>query len=259
MTFSILVCIKSVIEYAADEAPLLGQRWIDETERPRGMNLYDAHALEAALAMRDHDDTVRITALSAGADGVRATIRRAMAMGADTGVQLAVAEDALLFPERIAAAIADYARPQRFDLVLTGAMSEDAMQGITGPMVAAALGIPCAAAAVALRRRPEQGALTVICEMEAGMAATVRLSGPALVTVQTGRRVPRYPSLSNTLRARRQAIERIAVADVPFPQAAEPLGVAFPARAADCRILEGSPQQKADALLSLFNDKGWLR
>ena len=259
MTYAILVCIKAVAEFAANETPVLGERWIDEADRPRCMNLYDAHALEAALSMRDRMGDVHITALAVGGDGVRDTIRRAMAMGADTGTHLVLDDEACRLPQRIATTIADYARPNRFDLILTGVMSEDAMHGTTGPMIAAALDLPCATAAVKIRRLPDEDALQVVCEMEAGMAETVRICGPALVTVQTGHQTPRYPSLSNTLRARRQAIEQIAAADTPFPKTAEPVGIFFPPRADTCRVIEGSPEQKADALLDFFNDNGLLK
>lgn len=259
MTFSILVCVKAVVDASTVEPPAPGDRWIDTADCEFGMNLYDAHALEVALAMRDADETVRITALSVGGDVVRDTIRRAMAMGADAGVQLAVDGDAPLPAERVAAAVADYARPKKFDLILTGAMSEDAMQGTTGPMIAAALDRPCAVAAVDIRRTPQAGGIEALCEMEAGMAEVVHLSGPSLVTVQTGRRTPRYPSLSNTLRARRQPIEQPETPKRQVVHAARSVGVAFPAQAGTCRIIEGSPVDKADALLTLFNDNGWLK
>ena len=259
MTFSILVCIKAVTEYSPGEEPMLGERGIEDQGLPRCMNLYDAHALEAALGIRDRYDDVHVAALSVGTDPVRGIIRRAMAMGADRGIHLAMDDDAPLPPESVAAAIADYTRPRSYDLILTGAMSEDVMQGLTGPMIAAALDRPCAVAAVEIERSTEDGGLTVVCELEAGMATVVCLSVPALVTVQTGRRTPRYPSLSNTLRSRHQAIERIEPQARCFPRVAQPVGVAFPRRASTCRVMEGSPVQKADALLALFNDNGWLK
>lgn len=259
MTFSILVCIKAVADFSSGDEPVLGEHWIDDTDLPRCMNLYDAYALEAALTMRDRGGDIRIAALSAGSDPVRGTIRRAMAMGADTGIHLAISDAPPLAPERVAAAIADYARAQHYDLILTGAMSEDAMHGVTGPMVAANLDLPCAVAAVEIERQPEAGGLAVVCEMEAGMAEIVHLSCPALVTVQTGRQIPRYPSLSNTLRSRRQLIERVEPTDSAPLQSITVAGVAFPPRASTCRILSGSPGQNADALLALFNDNGWLK
>jgi electron transfer flavoprotein beta subunit len=127
-------------------------------------------------------------------------------------------------------------------------------------MVAAALGQPCAAAAVEIVPDLPDRSLTVTCEMEGGMAEIVRLPCPALVTVQTGRRPPRYPSLSNTLRSRRQPIERVVPADpADHTPLVNTLKVAYPQRASTCRFIEGTVIEKADTLLRLFNGNGWLK
>jgi electron transfer flavoprotein beta subunit len=260
MAFSILVCIKAVPDLAPGGELTLADRWIDETAIDWCMNHYDAHALEAALAIRDATPDVTIDAISAGPDRVRDTIRRAMAMGADAGIHLAMETPGRLSPEAVAMAIADYARHKNHDLILTGAVSEDLMQGVTGPLIAAALDRPCAAAAVEIAPDTADRSLVATCEMEGGMAEIVRLRCPALVTVQTGQRIPRYPSLSNTLRSRRQTIERV----VPDRNAgpASMVGtrqVAFPKRTSTCRVIDGTVIEKADTLLRLFNDNGWLK
>jgi electron transfer flavoprotein beta subunit len=183
-----------------------------------------------------------------------------MAMGADAGIHLAVETPGRPSPEALALAIADYARHKNYDLILTGVMSEDLMQGVTGPLIAAALDRPCAAAALEIVPDMADRSLVATCEMEGGMAEMVRLRGPALVTVQTGRRIPRYPSLSNTLRSRRQPIERVVPARMadPMPRI-ETRQVAFPQRTSTCRIIDGTVIEKADTLLRLFNDRGWLK
>jgi electron transfer flavoprotein beta subunit len=257
MSFSILVCIKTVPDPASAGDLAITGRWIDETTLAWCMNHYDAHALEAALSIKDQYSDVTVDALSAGPERVRATIRRAMAMGADAGIHLDMdAAD----PPTIALAIAHYAKNKNYDLILTGAISEDAMHGVTGPMIAAALDLPCAAAAMRIIPDRADRSLRVTCEMEGGMTESGRLSCPALVTVQTGRQVPRYPSLSNTLRSRRQAVERLIPPDAagPIPPL-ERLCVAFPRRATFCQIIEGTPVRKADQLLRLFGDNGWLK
>ncbi len=260
MAFSILVCIKAVPDLASGGALTIAGPWIDETAIGWCMNHYDAHALEAALVIRDTADDVTVDALSAGPDWVRDTIRRAVAMGADTGIHLAVNALGRLAPTTVARSIARFAGTKKYDLILTGAMSEDEMQGITGPMIAAARDLPCAAAAVEIALDVPGRSLTATCEMEGGMAEIVRLPCPALVTVQTGRRVPRYPSLSNTLRSRRQAIERVVPAETATPTPpVETLNVAFPQQTSSCQIIEGSMIEKADTLLRLFNDNGWLK
>lgn len=260
MAFSILVCIKTVPDLASGGELTPAGRWIDETTIDWCMNHYDAHALEAALAIKDATPDVTVDALSAGPDRVRDTIRRAMAMGADTGIHLAMETAGRPTPEAVALAIADHARDRNYDLILTGAVSEDLMQGVTGPLIAAALDRPCAAAAVEIAPDMADRSLVATCEMEGGMAEIVRLRCPALVTVQTGQQPPRYPSLSNTLRSRRQPIERVVptrLADhAPMVETRQ---VSFPQRESTCRFINGTVIEKADTLLRLFNDNGWLK
>ncbi len=260
MPFSILVCIKAIPDLASGEPMAIAGPWIDETAIGWCMNHYDAHALEAALAIKDAATDVTVDVLSAGPDRVRNPIRRAVAMGADSGIHLAVNAVGRLAPATAALSIARFARTKKYDLILTGAMSEDAMHGLTGPMIAAALDLPCAAAAVEIALDLPDRSLTATCEMEGGMAEIVRLSCPSLVTVQTGCRIPRYPSLSNTLRSRRQAIERIVPAvTVDHTPPVDILGTAFPQQTTSCQVIEGTLIEKADTLLRLFNDNGWLK
>lgn len=260
MGLSILVCIKAVPEPTAGDIPLFENRWIDEDGLAWRMNPYDACALEAALSIKDANDDVFVTALSAGPERVGAVIRRAMAMGADTGVHLAMETDGRPAAGSVASAISDYAGLRDVDLILTGAVSEDLMQGITGPMIAAALNWPCAAAATAVVADMVERSLTVDCEMEGGASQRVRMALPALVTVQTAGRQPRYPSLSNTLRSRKAAIERVVYRSID-PPALSPatIHIARPQPQTICRVIEGTAAEKADALLRLFNDEGLLR
>jgi electron transfer flavoprotein beta subunit len=224
------------------------------------MNSYDACALEAALAIKDAAPQITVDALSAGPEFVRPVIRRAMAMGADAGIHLPLEADECTSAETVAATIAHYTEGKSYDLILAGVISEDLMQGVTGPMVAAALDRPCAAAAMAIDLDCSNRSLDVSCEMEGGMSERIRLALPALVTVQTGGWQPRYPTLSNTLRSRKQPIQRVETDrgknDV---NAVRTLGLAPPPPASACRIIEGTPAEKADQLLSLFDEKGWLK
>ena len=260
MTFSILVCIKAVPDLDSGGKLVLAGHWIDESAIAWCMNLYDTYALEAALAVKDAHPNVRVDALSAGPDRVRTTLRRAMAMGADAGIHLTTNAVGRTDPMITALAISRFAGTKNYDLILTGAMSEDEMNGTTGPMIAAALNRPCAAAAMEIVANLQAGILTVTCEMEGGMAEIVRLSCPALVTVQTGRQIPRYPSLSNTLRSRRQKLEQVTPAETAgHLPTIETRGVAFPQQTTSCQVIEGTLIEKADTLLRLFNDNGWLK
>ena len=259
MAFSILVCTKAVPDLTTGEPLTVDGTVIVRKNHLWCLNPYDAHALEAALSIRDaHGATV--DALSVGDETARPVIRRAMAMGADTGIHIAMSPEDCHCAATVAQAIADVANRKKYDLILTGAISQDLMQGITGPLVAAVLDWPCATAAVDIVLDMAQRTLTVVSELEGGMTQRFLLALPALVTVQTGGRQPRYPSLSNTLRARRQTL-----LEVDVPKTAPDWGglhrtnLAAPQPISNCKIIEGTPEEKADRLLKIFDAKGWLK
>ncbi|WP_319524616.1 hypothetical protein [uncultured Desulfosarcina sp.] len=260
MAFSILVCIKAVPDLSSGQKLVVEGDRIAQADIEWCMNSYDACSLEAALAIKDAEPQVTVDALSAGTEVVRPVIRGAMAMGADAGIHLPLEVDECTSAETVVAAIARYAEEKEYDLIFAGAISEDLMQGITGPMVAAELDRPCAAAAMAIDLDCSSKSLDVSCEMEGGMSEHIRLALPALVTVQTGGWQPRYPTLSNTLRSRKQPIQRVeANQGKADASAVRTLGLAPPPPASACRIIEGTPAEKADRLLSLFDEKGWLK
>lgn len=260
MGLSILVCVKAVPDFSEGVVLVPEGAWIAEDDLARHMNPYDAHALEIALTLKEEIPDVRVDAVSMGGRHVEAVIRRAMAMGADHGIHLDCGPGSLHSPEMIASAIAGYARDKDYDLILTGAISADAMNGVTGPFIAAMLDLPCASGATELAFHAEEKSLTLSCELEGGLSEILCLSCPALVTVQTGNRTPRYPSLSNTLRTRKQALEEITISfDTNRTGQAIPLECFFPEQTSDCVILEGSPAEKADTLLAMFHNNGWLK
>ena len=111
-------------------------------------------------------------------------------MGADAGIHLAMSANACRSSETVANAIAHLAGEKEYDLILTGAISEDLMQGTTGPLIAAALDRPCAAAALEIVPDKASHTLEVACELEGAMTEHIRLSLPAVVTVPATRPFP---------------------------------------------------------------------
>ena len=257
---NILVCIKEVpvgeMRLRVDGS---GQ-WIEAgRDDDYVMNRYDEFALEEAVRIKEHLAGTTVEVLSVGPDRCRAAIRRALAKGADTGIHIQGPESGCLSAGEVAAAIAGFCRSRAYDLVLTGVISEDLMQGVTGPLLAARLGMPCAAAVIRQRVAPDRGTVQAACELESGWTVDVRLALPALLTIQSGINRPRYPSLSNMMRSRHQELKTL-----PLPPLAgvenEPRVTALsePAVSSDANFLQGSPEEKADALLDLLIEKGVL-
>src|ERR671932_1412848 len=121
---NIVVCIKQVPDpdvppthFKIDEA---AKRVVPPAGVSPVMNGYDAHALEAALRLKEQLGG-KVTVVSLGPDSARDSLKRAIAMGADAAVHVndpALNEvDSTTMPQALAAAIK---KLEHYDLVLSG-------------------------------------------------------------------------------------------------------------------------------------------
>ncbi|ABW67727.1 electron transfer flavoprotein subunit beta/FixA family protein [Desulfosudis oleivorans] len=256
----ILVCVKQAAQLTDPELPAEGGTIrLADLEPEYDINYYDTFAVEEAVRLKETLPDVTIDAVSVGPDRVETTLRRALALGADNAIHVHT-PDMSMMPAATVAHLIDRSTADRdYDLILAGVMSEDAMQRMTGPMVAALRGLPCATSVIKTRLDMEKKAVTVVCELEGGLHETVELALPALVTVQSGINLPRYASLSNRLRARSQAIEVVRVDPADIPDTGVAFGPLFvPAKTGGGEILTGTPREKAESLISRLHEKSIL-
>jgi electron transfer flavoprotein beta subunit len=252
----ILVCVKQVPD---TESPLeidAGAQWIRIDNRIAfRMNRYDEYALEEALLIKEARGGV-IDAISVGPPRVESVLKKSLEKGADNGIHILLDSEGYISPGVTSSFIADWARDRRYDLILAGAMAEDDMQCQVGPLIAARLGIHCATAVVRKDIDRSGGAVSVDCELEGGMIETMMIPLPALLTIQTGINRPRYPSLSNVLRAKGAVLTRV---DAPGHGSAERLTfLSYPQRAMKGIVLDGTPQEKAVKLIAFFHEHSLL-
>lgn len=256
----ILVCIKEVpagdMQIRIDDSG----RWIEAGGHDDYvMNRFDEYALEEAVRIKEYFAGTTVTVLSLGPDRCRAVIRRALAKGADTGIHIQDPTPGCPAAETVAAAIAGVCSTRAFDLILTGVISADLMQGLTGPLLAARLKVPCAAAVIRQRIDPGGGTVQVACELESGWTEAVRLTLPALLTIQSGINRPRYPSLSNMMRSRQQELTTLPLDTLAGVENESRLMVlSEPAASSGASFFEGTLEDKAEALLDLLIEKGVL-
>jgi electron transfer flavoprotein beta subunit len=95
--------------------------------------------------------------------------------------------------------------------------------------------------------------------MEGGARQHLEIQLPAVLAIQTGINQPRYPSLSNLLKANRYKIE--TVDSTSFPCVAPRQSVvetSHPPKTRDVRLLAGSLDEKARELYRILNKKGFL-
>ena len=253
----ILVCIKQVCE---SESPIqidAHARWI-QTEAITGykMNRYDEFAIEEAVLLKEAYPGTGIDAITLGPVRSDEVIKRAIGMGADHGVHLVTESEGYLNPFTIASRIADYARDKHYTLIFTGVLSEDLMQGQVGPMIAACLSLPWATAVIYQQIAPDHKSVFAEREIEGGSRDTLELQLPAVLTIQSGINTPRYPSLSNLLRANKQKLETIIADDSGQPVVREKVvRVTYPAKSRCGIFLTGNQQEKAARLLNLLRER----
>jgi len=200
----IAVCVKRV--------PDMEQRFkiagsgtsVDEAGLKYTMSDFDEWAVEAALQLNEKHGGGEITVISLGPDAVQEILRKALAMGADKGVQLKA--DAAPFDGLATArALAAELQGGGYDLILFGKLAVDTSAGVTGPMVAELLGLPCVTAVAKLDVESGRGRAERALE---GGVEVVEFPLPAVVTVDQGLVVQaRYPALKGIMAAKKKPLD----------------------------------------------------
>ena len=203
----VYVCIKPVPDIYAPIQIREG-RLVTEAGR-QVLNAYDASAVEEALVLREaHGGEVHV--VMAGPEKAHEILRKALAMGADSGVHIRTddleAGDSALYARLLAA----FFRDKAYDVLSFGKQSQDTDSGLAGAMVAQRLDLPYATNAVGLQGevQGEEGRLVVRRQGDEGQEMIV-LPFPCLVTCSNDMNDPRIPNLKGIMASKRKPVETI--------------------------------------------------
>lgn len=173
------------------------------------INPYDEYAVEEAVKLREMYGA-EVTAVTVGASQAEKALRTALAMGVDKAVMV-VSEDESADEYTVSKILANVAKRDSYDIVLSGYMAVDNGSAQIGPRVAEELGIPHVSGATAI----EIEGMTVKVEKDVeGETELIESSLPILITAQQGLNQPRYPSLPGIMRAKKKPLERLTVKDL---------------------------------------------
>lgn len=210
----IAVCVKEV------PGANVPRRHDDATKRlvrdgDQVLNSYDAHAMEAALQLKEAGGDAAdatITAVCMGPEGATRTLQKALALGADDALLVTdpglEGSDILATARALAAALA---KQGPFDLVLLGQQASDSDCWVLPGVLAELLEAPVATQAskldltggtVALERQTELG------------YEKLALTLPAVVSVSDAINTPRYPALKAIMAAKKKPLEKLGLADL---------------------------------------------
>jgi electron transfer flavoprotein beta subunit len=126
-------------------------------------------------------------------------------------------------------------------------------------MTAALLSLPCATAVISENMSKSGDSVVVERELEGGIREVLEMRLPVLLTIQSGINRPRYPSLSNILRAKGQRLESMASDALGVPPARQStVGYSAPAKSRSATVLEGTPGEKAKQLIRILSERHLL-
>ncbi|GAA4517202.1 MULTISPECIES: electron transfer flavoprotein subunit beta/FixA family protein [Sphingobacterium] len=205
---NILVCISNVPDTTTKITFTNNNQEFNTSGVQYIINPYDEIALSKAIDLAGGGANGTVTVITVGDSSTEPTIRKALATGADKAVRVnATPADAWF----VAHQIADYAKKNNFDLILTGRESID----YNGAQVAAILGellnIPSVSVAKGLSI--ENGQATVEREIEGGKEV-LSSSLPLVVGTAEGVAEPKIPNMRGIMAARTKPLEVIEPIEV---------------------------------------------
>jgi electron transfer flavoprotein beta subunit len=205
----IVVCVKQVPDTTA-EMKLDADLRLDRKSVESILNPQDEYAVEEALRIKEKLGAT-VTALCIGPESAKETLRKAIAMGAEKAVL--VTDPALAGSDIVATArvLAAAIRKLPHDLVLCGAESADARDGVVASALAEFLGLP----QHTLTNKLEVSADQLVAHRTSEKGHHVVVSAlPTVVGVTKVINEPRYPSLKGIMASKRVSIDVWSLADV---------------------------------------------
>jgi len=199
---NIAVCVKQVIDTEA-EKKLDPSSWRLDRNVNCILNPYDEYAVEEALRIKEaHGGQVVVVCM--GPEKATDAVRKALAMGADTGVL--VSDEALAGSDAqgTSYALAEALKGLEWDLVLFGVRSTDGETGCVPAAVAERLGVPLLSTLAKVE--VEGSTLKVHRETEQGYVA-YECPTPAVLSVIKGINEPRYPSMMGIMGAKKKPLD----------------------------------------------------
>lgn len=199
-----------------------GVQWI--------INPYDEwYALVRALELKESGVATALHLVTVGKADTEPVIRKALALGGDEAVRIDADSNDSFF---IATQIAEYARANAYDLILTGKESIDYGNASIGAMVAEMLGLPFISHVSKLD--VSAGVVSIVREIEGGEEYD-SCPCPVVISSQKGMAEARIPNMRGIMAARTKPLN--VVAPVAANELTTILSYEMPPQKSGCKML----------------------
>lgn len=258
----IVVLTKPVPDPASGGERLLPDGRLDRANSPAVVNGNDEYVLEKALKLIEAAGEGEVTLLTMAPAAAPETMRKALAMGATSGVL--VTDPALEGSCTVATArvLAAALATLEFDLVFAGVDSSDGFAGVVPAGVAALAGLPYLSWAADIE--PDEAARTVrVRRISPTGYDVLEAPMPALISGTQALGEPRYPSLKGIMGARSKTITTLSLADLGVDPATVGLAGATtrvvearpPAPRGATRVIRDTPDVAARAVVDFLAER----
>lgn len=237
----ILVCISKSPDTTSKIAFTDGDTKFDENGVQYIVNPYDEwYALVRALELKEAGGgSVSIITVGTATDD--AVIRKALAIGADEAVRIDAEPTDAYFT---AVQIAEYAKSNGFDLVMTGKETINYNGSQVGGMIAEAMDAPFVSLASSL----EVDGSSAKAEVEiVGGVQTVEFALPAVVSAAKGMAEQRIPNMRGIMAARTKPLNVVAPATIDALTSFT--NYALPPAKSECKMIDPENMEELVALL----------
>ena len=250
----IVVCVKHVPDSGA-YISLVGKTGYDEAVKCVA-NPFDEYGLEQAIRVVQEQGTGEVVVVTVGKESAETTLRAALSLGAHRAIL--VVTDTLFLDSGVTSralqkAIELDGKP---DLVFTGKQAIDTEGAQTPYRLAAAMNMPVATNVVGFRLT--DGKAVVEREIEDGSREVIEMTLPCVVGATKGLNEPRYPKLTDLIKARKKEIKRMAIRELGVESSgtgAELLELEKPPERKKARMLSGDAREMAGELVRLLREE----
>jgi len=225
---NIVVCVKYVPDATADRQ-FESDNTVDRVGVDGLLSELDEYAIEQALQIKEKRDgeEVTVTALCVGPEKAVDAVRKALQMGADSGVH--VVDDAIAGSDAAATSLVLAKAVEKIgspDLVVCGMASTDGGMSVVPAMLAERLGLPQVTQAAVVETQGDQVRIK-----RDGDNATEVIGGtmPLVLSVTDQSGEARYPSFKGIMAAKKKPLETLSLSDLGVEAAEVGLQVAWSA------------------------------
>ena len=200
----ILVAVKRVIDYNVQIRVKEDGSGIVTENVKMSTNPPDDNAIEEAVKIKEAGKATEVIAITVGEEKSQETVRKALAVGADRGIH--VKADGIIEPLAVSKILQKIVEKEKPDLVFMGKQAIDDDCNQTGQMLSALLDWP--QATFASKIDVKDGKLEVTREIDEGLE-TIEVNTPAIVTCDLRLNEPRYASLPNIMKAKKNQLNKL--------------------------------------------------